>query len=92
MLVRFGEIPLFTWLQVPTLSRGARTYKDTRTGPDQVFGKLEQRQYFFTKKCCLIDINHFILKAEITIDRLKLIRSSMEMIFGVIIESFKIWS
>ena len=69
--------------------RGARTYKDTRTGPDQVFGKLEQRQYFITKKCCLIDINHFILKAEITIDRLKLIRSSMEMIFGVIIESFK---
>ena len=69
--------------------RGAQTYEDTRTDPDQVFVKLEQRQYFFTKKCCLIDINHFILKAEITIDRLKLIRSSMEMIFGVIIESFK---
>ena len=57
--------------------RSAGTYKDTRTGPDQVFGKLEQRQYFFTKKCCLIDINHFILKAEITIDMLKLIRTSM---------------
>ena len=63
-------------------ARGARTYKDTRTGPDQVFGKLEKRQYFFSKKCCLIDINHFILKAEITIDRLKWIRNSMDYLLG----------
>ena len=40
----------------------------------------------------LVDENQFILKAEKTIDRLELIRSNMEMILGVIVERFEMWS
>ena len=72
--------------------RGAGTYKDKRTSPDQVFGRLVKRQYFLTENCYLVDKNQFILKAEKTIDRLELFRSNMEMILGVIAERFEIWS
>ena len=38
---------------VADFSRGAGTYEDKRTSPDQVLGKLVKRHY-------LIDINHFL--------------------------------
>ena len=73
-------------------NRGGRTYKNERTNPDQVFGRLVKRQYFLTENCYLVDKNQFILKDEKTIDRLELIRNNMEMIIWVIVERFEIWS
>ena len=71
-------------LRLSANDRGAGTYKDTRTCPDQVFGKLAERQYFLTKKCYLIDIRHFILRAQKTIEIVKLIRCDTGMILGKI--------